>query len=123
MAPSFIVALREVAAEVRAARFLASRGGIDHQPRDGEQVLQLPALAFVELAAEYVSTPEIDIAIYQQAEVMRLVTTLRAALAKSNASRDIALAALAELGSELAETPPAVTPLVASRSLKHRRVG
>ena len=39
-APADIVALREVAAEVRTARFVARAARrVDHQPRDGEEVL------------------------------------------------------------------------------------
>jgi len=68
-------------------------------------------------------TPEFDIAIHQQPEVNRLVTALRAVLANASPSRDIALAALAELGSQLAEHPPVVTPLTAVPTFKRQRVG
>jgi hypothetical protein len=66
-------------------------------------------------------TPEFDIAIDQQPEVDFLVSALRAVLAKNHTSRDVALAALAELGSELAERPTAVTTLDTVRSLRRKR--
>ncbi len=68
-------------------------------------------------------TPEIDIGTHQQAEVTRLVMALRTVLDRANASRDIALAAVAELGSELAAPSPSVAPLTAPRSLNRRRGG
>jgi hypothetical protein len=68
-------------------------------------------------------TSEFDIAINQQSEVDRLVTALGAVLAKTNPSRDIVLAALVELGSQLTEHPPVVTPLAAARTLKRQRAG
>jgi hypothetical protein len=66
-------------------------------------------------------TPEFDIAIHQQAEVTRLVAMLSAALTKAGASRNVALAALAELGSELAEASQTTSPDTAPRPLKRRR--
>ncbi len=68
-------------------------------------------------------TPEFDIAIHQQPEVNRLVKDLRAVITNASASRDIALAALAELGSELAEGPPNATPLAEVGAFKRQRVG
>src|SRR5438105_1488214 len=59
--PVFIIALRIVAAEVGAARFVALAGGGDHEPRDREQVLQLPAAAVVELAGQHVAAPELNV--------------------------------------------------------------
>ena len=66
-------------------------------------------------------TPEFDIRVDQQPEVDRLVSALRAVLTTTSPSRDIALAALAELGSQLAEHSPVVTPLSAVRMLKRQR--
>jgi hypothetical protein len=66
-------------------------------------------------------TSEFDIALHQQPEINLLVIALRAVLTKASPSRDIALAALAELGSQLAEHPPVVTPLAAARTLKRQR--
>jgi hypothetical protein len=54
-------------------------------------------------------TPEFDITLDQQPEVDRLVSAFRTILATTQASRDVALAALAELGSQLAEPAPVVT--------------
>ena len=68
-------------------------------------------------------TPEFDIALHQQPEINQLVIALRAILKKTSPSRDIALAALAELGSQLAEHPSVVTPLAADRTLKRQRAG
>lgn len=68
-------------------------------------------------------TPEFDVTITQQPEVNRLVKDLRAVITNASASRDIALAALAELGSELAEGPPTATPLAAVGAFKRQRVG
>jgi hypothetical protein len=68
-------------------------------------------------------TPEFDIAIHQQAEVTRLVAMLSAALTKAGASRNVALAALAELGSELAEASPTSSPHTVPRPLKRQRAG
>ena len=68
-------------------------------------------------------TPEFDIAIHQQAEVTRLVAMLSAALAEAGASRNVALAALAELGSELAEASQTVSSGTLPRPVKRRRVG
>lgn len=66
-------------------------------------------------------TSEFDVAINQQSEVHRLVTALSAVLAKTNPSRDIVLAALAELSIQFTERTPIVTPLVATRALKRQR--
>jgi len=68
-------------------------------------------------------TREFDIAVHQQPEVNLLVSDLRAVINKANPSRDIALAALAELGTELAEALSTVTPVVGERVLKRQRVG
>jgi hypothetical protein len=68
-------------------------------------------------------TPEFDIAIHQQAEVTRLVAMLSAALAKAGASRNVALAALAELGSELAVAPQTASPSTLPRPPKRQRAG
>jgi hypothetical protein len=68
-------------------------------------------------------TPEIEIAIHQQAEVTRIVTALRAVLDRAKISRDVALAALAELGSELGEPSPSKMSVPTARSLKRKRVG
>lgn len=68
-------------------------------------------------------TSEFDIALHQQPEINQLLVALRAVLTKSNASRDIALAALAELGSQLAEHAPPTVPLSAVTTHKRRKAG
>src|SRR4051812_44510266 len=59
--PDGIVAFWKITAVMRAAGFLATRRGIDHQPGNRQQVLQLPADAFVEFAGENVAAPEADV--------------------------------------------------------------
>ena len=66
-------------------------------------------------------TPEFDIAVDQQPEVDRLVAAFSALLSKNQSSRNVALAALAELGSQLAESIPVVTKLDAARPLRRQR--
>src|SRR5262245_11130766 len=61
--PAFVIRLWRSGPEVHAARFLAFQGRVDHQPRHGEQVLQLPARAGVELAGQDVTAPEGDVAL------------------------------------------------------------
>ena len=58
--PAAVVALGKVGAQVNAACFLALAGGLDDQPRDGEHVLQFPAVGVGKLPLEHVSTPAID---------------------------------------------------------------
>ena len=64
-------------------------------------------------------TPEFDIRLDQQPEVDKLVSALRAVLATASPSRDIALAALAELGSQLAEDDAVVTSF--DSGIRHQR--
>jgi hypothetical protein len=66
-------------------------------------------------------TPEFNIAIDQQPEVDRLTAALRSVVNKNHASRDVALAALAELGSQLAEAETIVTKLDPARPLRQQR--
>jgi len=66
-------------------------------------------------------TSEFDVALHQQPEINQLVVALRAVLTKASPSRDVALAALAELGSQLTEHPSAVMPLPPARTLKRQR--
>ena len=66
-------------------------------------------------------TPEFDIRIDQQPEVDKLVSALRAVLATAGISRDVALAALAELGSQLAEDDAVVTAFDTGRAVRRRR--
>jgi hypothetical protein len=66
-------------------------------------------------------TPEFDIRLDQEPEVARLVATLRAVLTTAGPSRDVALAAIAELGSELAEHDAVVTPFSNNRALRRQR--
>ena len=61
------------------------------------------ALYFGDPTREAPVTLEFDIALHQQPEVRQLVSAFRAVLAKTNPGRDVALAALAELGSQLSE--------------------
>lgn len=79
------------------------------------------ALYFGDPNREAPITLEFDIASHQQPEVRQLVCDLQTVLAKTNVSRDVALAALAELGSQLAERLPAVAPVEAARTLKRQR--
>ena len=96
--------------------------GLAHVKGRGDRRARM-ALYFSDPKRASPVTPEFDIAIHQQPEVNRLVTALHAVITKTSPSRDIALAALAELGSQLAERPPVVTPLVAARTLKHQKAG
>jgi hypothetical protein len=66
-------------------------------------------------------TPEFDIRLDQEPEVDRLVSALRAVLTTAAPSRDVALAAIAELGSELAENDAVVTPFENNRALRRKR--
>ena len=81
------------------------------------------ALYFGDPTRDSPVTPEFDIAIHQQPEVNRLVIALRAIIARTSPSRDVALAALAELGSQLGELPPVEAPRAAARTLKRQRAG
>lgn len=96
--------------------------GLAHVKGRGDRRARM-ALYFSDPKRPSPVTPEFDIAIHQQPEVNRLVTALHAVIMKTSPSRDVALAALAELGSQLAERPPVVTPLAAVRTLKRQRVG
>jgi hypothetical protein len=66
-------------------------------------------------------TSDFDIALHQQPEINKLVIALREVLNRASPNRDIALAALAELGSQLAEEPPVAKPLAAARTLRQKR--
>jgi hypothetical protein len=80
------------------------------------------ALYFSDPTRESPITPEFDIAIHEEPAVADLVTALRAVLNKVDPTRDIALAALAELGSQLAERP--TKTIAAGRTgQKRQRVG
>jgi hypothetical protein len=68
-------------------------------------------------------TSDFDIAVHQQPEIDQLVAALRAVVTKNTSSRDIALAALAELGSQLSEHPPIATSLASGATLKRKRAG
>ncbi len=57
-----VVARREVAAEMDAARLGALQRGADHQASDGQQVLQFPTGSAVEFARQCVSAPERHVA-------------------------------------------------------------
>jgi hypothetical protein len=96
--------------------------GLAHVKGRGDRRARM-ALYFSDPKRASPVTPEFDIAIHQQPEVNRLVTALQAVITETCPSRDIALAALAELGSQLAERPPVVTPLAAARVLKRQRAG
>ena len=71
---------------------------------------QAMALYFGDPSRPAPITPEFDIAIGQKAEVDRLVASLRAVLVETGSGRDVALAAIAELGSQLAEPGRASIP-------------
>lgn len=79
------------------------------------------AMYFADPSRNSPVTPEFDIMIDQQPEVTRLVSAFRTVLAKISPSREVALAALAELGSQLAEQTPAVAPITAPRALRRQR--
>ena len=66
-------------------------------------------------------TPEFDISIDEQADVEDLVLQIHALLVKNNINRDVALAAIAELGSQLAEAPPVPLDVEEERALRKRR--
>jgi hypothetical protein len=66
-------------------------------------------------------TPEFDISIDEQVDVDDLVLELHALLVKNHVSRDVALAAIAELGSQLAEAPPVLPDVEEERALRRRR--
>lgn len=68
-------------------------------------------------------TPQIDVTIHQHEEVTNLVGAIRAVLEEKRVDRDIALAALAELGSELGDPASTVIKVSTSRSAKQKRVG
>lgn len=95
--------------------------GLAHVKGRGDRRHKL-ALYFGDPSRPSPVMPEIDIALHQQPDVTRVVAALRMALDRSNVSRDIALAALAELGSELAEAPPTIVPLAATRPTR-KKVG
>ena len=58
-----IVAFREITAEVDAAGFFALEGQGDHEPGDGEEVLQFPAFARGEFASQDVAAPEVHVSL------------------------------------------------------------
>src|SRR4051812_28586467 len=60
--PVGVIPTGKVAAEVDAARLLPLPGRPDHEPGDGEEVLQLPAGPGVEFTAQGVAAPEGDVA-------------------------------------------------------------
>ena len=59
--PMDIITLGEIAAEMCSAGFLPSESGINHEAGDGEQILQFPSRACVELAEQDVPAPEIHV--------------------------------------------------------------
>jgi hypothetical protein len=65
--------------------------------------------------------PEFDISIDEQVDVDELVMQFHALLVKNHVSRDVALAAIAELGSQLAEAPPVLPGVANERTLGRRR--
>jgi hypothetical protein len=65
-------------------------------------------------------TPEFDISIDEQADVEDLVSQFHALLIKNHVSRDIALAAIAELGSQLAGAPPIPSGIEDDRAPRRR---
>ncbi len=67
-------------------------------------------------------TPEFDISIEEQPDVDRLVLQFQDLLLKQQVSRDVALAAIAELGSQLAEAHPQIVADVGeTRALRRHR--
>jgi hypothetical protein len=66
--------------------------------------------------------PEFDISIDEQVDVDDLVMQFHALLVKNHVSRDVALAAIAELGSQLAEASPVLLDVEEERALGRRRV-
>ena len=65
--------------------------------------------------------PEFDISIDEQFDVDDLVMQFHALLGKNKVSRDVALAAIAELGSQLVEAPPVLPHVEQERALRRRR--
>jgi hypothetical protein len=65
--------------------------------------------------------PEFDISIDEQVDVDDLVMQFHALLVKNHVSRDVALAAIAELGSQLAEAPPLLPDVEQERAPRRRR--
>lgn len=65
--------------------------------------------------------PEFDISIDEQVDVDDLVMQFHALLLRNHVSRDVALAAIAELGSQLAEAPPVLPDVEQEPALRRRR--
>ncbi len=66
-------------------------------------------------------SPEFDVSIDEMVEVEELVSQFRALLVTNHISRDVALAAIAELGSQLAEVPSLTSKIDNERVLRRRR--
>lgn len=66
-------------------------------------------------------SPEFDVSIDEMEEVKDLVSQFHDLLVKNRVSRDIALAAIAELGSQLAEAPPIQSDAEDAPALRRRR--
>jgi hypothetical protein len=79
------------------------------------------ALYFADPTRPSPVTPEFDITQGQRPEVSHLAEALRAVIDARKASREVALAAILELGVQLAEPAPVVASLAASRALRKRQ--
>jgi hypothetical protein len=66
-------------------------------------------------------SPEFAVSIDEMGEVENLVSQFHALLVKNHVSRDVALAAIAELGSRLAEVPPISSDIDDEHVLRRRR--
>jgi hypothetical protein len=66
-------------------------------------------------------TPEFDISLDEQVDVDDLVMKFHDLLVKNHVSRDVALAAIAELGSQLAEASPVLPDVEEELALRRRR--